>query len=324
LVAAIFGAVCVPLISRVIHAQNSVQQVALADSAAASAGPGPSAAAPTTAPAIPEVDPATVIVTQGDIEVTAGEFNAILATLPPQYMAAMSDPAIKKRLADRIIQVKELAQEARRRKLQDKAPLKQQLEMQEDQLLANALAAEVQKDQTDADKHAYYDAYKSSFDNVKARHILVRAPGSPVPANGQKELTEAEAKAKADQIEARLAKGEDFGAIAKVESDDKGSGLKGGDLGTFAPWRMDPVFSKATLALKKNQTSEPVRSQFGYHIIQLLEDEPRTYDQAKDEVGEAQWNQLMSSLKTNAKPEYNPAFFGGGASAPATQPAEKK
>ena len=69
----------------------------------------------------------------------------------------------------------------------------------------------------------------------------------------KKDLTDAEAKAKADQIQKQVQGGGDFAAIAKAESDDKGSGLKGGDLGNFSPWRMDPVFSKALLGLQKNQ-----------------------------------------------------------------------
>ena len=137
-------------------------------------------------------------------------------------------------------------------------------------------------------------------------------------------MTDAEAKAKADNIEQRLGKGEDFGAIAKAESDDKGSGVKGGDLGTFAPWKMDTTFSRATLGLKKNEISAPVKTQFGYHIIQLLDDTPRTYDEAKSEVGEAQWGQLINSLKDKGKPEYDSSFFGGSTpteSTPTTQPA---
>jgi len=271
-----------------------------------------------------EVDPAKVILTQGDVTVTAGEFNAIVATLPAQYQAALSDPTVKKRIADRIVQIKQLADEARRRGVQDKPQLKQQMEMQSDELLVNALAKDVQGGGNEKDLHDYFDANKSNFDNVKARHILIRTPGSPVPVEGKKELTDAEAKAKADQIEQRLSKGEDFGAIAKAESDDKGSGAKGGDLGTFAPWKMDSVFSKAALGLKKNQISEPVKTQFGYHIIQLLDDTPRTYEEAKSEVGEAQWGQLINSLKDKGKPEYDASFFGGASSSdkPAsTQPA---
>lgn len=325
LIAAVTAAVSVPLIGQVKKAQ----------SAAASAQQAEQAAAPTPAPSVqpapqptakpqPPVDPNKVILTQGDVAVTAGEFNAAVSTLPPQYAAALADPSLKKRIADQIVQVKLLAAEARKRGLQDKPQVKQQIEMQTDETLVNALAHEMQGTENEKEDRVYFDANKSSFDDVKARHILIRTPGSPVPVEpGKKELTDAEAKAKADQIEQRLAKGEDFATIAKAESDDKGSGIKGGDLGTFAPWKMDSTFSKAALGLQKNQVSPPVKTQFGYHIIQLLDDQPRTFDQAKAEVGEARWSQLVSSLKKQeGKPEYDPTFFGAAAEpGGTTQPA---
>lgn len=288
------------------------------------AAPQPAAPQPTApAPApIPPTDPNKVIVTAGDITVTAGDFDAAVATLPAQYQAALGQPAVRKKLADRIVQIKLLAREAENRKVEDDPKIKHQIELQRDQLLANALADKLSKD--DAGDKAYFDANKSKFDNMKARHILIRTPDSPVPLDpGKKELTEAQAKTKADQIKQRLDKGEDFAAIAKTESDDKGSGAKGGDLGTFAPWTMDSTFSQAAQHLQKNQVSQPVKTQFGYHIIQLLDDSPRTYEQAKTEVSEARMNALMEELKKNGGgTTYDPAFFGGGSdSAPTTRPA---
>lgn len=322
LAVAVAAAVTVPLVAQVKKARSEAKNdaVQVADLSGAQPAPAPVPAEPAAKPI--EVDPLKVILTQGEIMVTAGEFNAAVASLPPQYAAAASDPTFKKRIADKIIQVKQLAAEAKKRGLQDKPQVKQQLEMQTDEVLVNALAHDVQGSENETDAHAYFDANKSNFDNVKARHILIRTPGSPVPLDpGKKELTDDQAKAKADQIEQRLAKGEDFSTIAKAESDDTGSGLKGGDLGTFAPWKMDSTFSKAALALQKNQVSQPVKTQFGYHIIQLLDDQPRTYDQSKAEIGEARWSQMVSALKDQSKPEYDPTFFGGSAPASATQPA---
>jgi peptidyl-prolyl cis-trans isomerase C len=317
LAAGVATAVSVPLIIQVKNARSAAHQAAEQVAEAQTAQAKLDAAAPATMPA--PVDPAKVILTQGDVTLTAGEFGAIVASLPANYQAALSDPTVKKRLADRIVQVKQLAEEARKRGLQDKPELKQQIEMQTNELLANALMKDVQGGGNEKEQREYFDANKSNFDNVKARHILIRTPGSPVPVAGTKELTDAEAKAKAEQIVQRLAKGEDFAAIAKAESDDKGSGVQGGDLGTFAPYKMDSTFSKATLGLKKNEISAPVKTQFGYHIIQLLDDTPRTYEEAKGDIGEARWGQVINSLKDKGKPEYDPAFFGEAT--PTTQPA---
>jgi parvulin-like peptidyl-prolyl isomerase len=89
-------------------------------------------------------------------------------------------------------------------------------------------------------------------EQVWARHILVE--------------TEDEAKT----IEARLKKGEDFAELAKELSKDTGSGANGGDLGWFGRGAMVPEFEKVAFALEVGEISEPIQSQFGYHIIQAL------------------------------------------------------
>lgn len=312
---AVAAAVAVPLVAQVKNAQKQA-----AEQQAAATAPPP-AAEPTTPTTLPTVDPNKVIATEGDVTCNGAEFSAAAATLPPQYQPLLAQPAMRKRLVDSILQYKLLAAEAKRRGVDQKPEVKQQLAMQEDQILAQALAKQIQGSD-DAANRQYFDSHKSNFDNVKARHILIRTPESPVPAeSGKKELTDAEAKAKADQIKQRLDKGEDFSKIAKAESDDKGSGLQGGDLGTFSPWKMDATFSKAALALQPNQISQPVKTQFGYHIIQLLEDKPRTYDEAKSEIGQARMQSLLTELK-NQKTNYDPVFFGSASdSGPTTQPA---
>ena len=232
---------------------------------------------------------------------------------------------MRKRIADKILQLKQLANEARNRGLPDQPVVKAQLQLQIDETLANALIKAVQTGGNEAEAHAFFDANKWQFDDVKARHILIRTPGSPVPVEaGKKELTEAQAKAKADAIEQRLSKGEDFATVAKAESDDTGSGLKGGDLGTFAPYKMDTTFAKATLAATKEESDQRADQdgvQFGYHIIQLLDDQPRTYEQAKLEIPQVQLGELLNPLKDASKIHYDSEFFGGPADAPATQPA---
>lgn len=323
LAAAVAAAVSVPLIAQVKRAQDKSKeqaaQVAADEQHAAEQAPA-QPAAPTTKPV--EVDPAKVIVTKGDVTVTAGEFSTIASALPPQYAAALSDPSLKKQIANEIVQWKELAAEARKRNLEDKPQIKQQIELQTDQVLSRALLKEMQDTDSEKEDRAYFDANKSNFDTLKARHILIRTAGSRVPLRaGEKDLTDAQAKAKADQIEQQLAKGSDFAALAKAESDDTQSGAQGGDLSSFPAWSMVRPFSQAALKLKKNEISPPVKTEFGYHIIQLLDDQPRTFEQAKSEIAKARTNEMMSSIDDKAKTEYDPSFFGGGAESSATQPA---
>lgn len=94
----------------------------------------------------------------------------------------------------------------------------------------------------------------------RAAHILIEAD----------DATDAEAKAKAEELAGRLAAGEDFAALAKEFSDDPGSAGEGGDLGYAGLGVYDEAFEKSLFALQEGQVSEPVRSEFGWHLIKLL------------------------------------------------------
>ena len=95
----------------------------------------------------------------------------------------------------------------------------------------------------------------------RAAHILIEV---------NDKLNDAQAKAKIEEIQQRLAKGEDFAALAKEFSQDPGSANNGGDLGFAGPGVYDPTFEEALYALAKDQVSAPVRTEFGYHLIKLL------------------------------------------------------
>ncbi|MDD2032649.1 SurA N-terminal domain-containing protein [Pseudomonas sp. FP1154] len=108
-------------------------------------------------------------------------------------------------------------------------------------------------------------AYQKEIANLseqrRAAHILIEV---------NDKVTEAQAKAKIEEIQARLAKGESFEALAKEFSQDPGSANSGGDLGYAGPGVYDPEFEKALYALSKDQVSAPVRTDFGFHLIKLL------------------------------------------------------
>lgn len=117
---------------------------------------------------------------------------------------------------------------------------------------------------SDEEVQAYFEANKARYGvggQVKASHILKLAKGADT----------AEAFAAISAVQKKLAAGADFAAIATAESQDPGSAQKGGDLGFFDPKDMVPAFSAALATLKPGQVSGLVRSEFGYHIIKLIE-----------------------------------------------------
>jgi peptidyl-prolyl cis-trans isomerase C len=134
-------------------------------------------------------------------------------------------------------------------------------------LLAEANAAVTDE----AMKKVYDEAIKqmANEEEVSARHILVE--------------TEDEAK----KILADLKKGADFLAIAKEKSKDPGSKENGGDLGFFGKEQMVPEFANAAFKLDKGQLSDPVKSQFGWHIIRVddkRKKQPPEFDKVKDQI----------------------------------------
>ncbi len=115
---------------------------------------------------------------------------------------------------------------------------------------------------------SFYDEYPENFtrpEQVHGRHILI---GVPSEADG---ATEESARGRIEAIAVRILEGEDFADVARAESDDPGSGERGGDLGFFRPGQMVPPFDSVAFALQPGVLSDPVRTRFGYHLIEILE-----------------------------------------------------
>ncbi|MBY0506666.1 MAG: peptidyl-prolyl cis-trans isomerase [Bryobacteraceae bacterium] len=196
-----------------------------------------------------------------------------------------------------------------------------------DQALASSLFRDVQGkiNPSEADLQAYYEKNKDQYQKVKARHILLRFKGSPVPVKeGQKDLTKEEALAKAQELKKAIEGGADFAELAKKESDDAGSGANGGDLGAFGRGMMVPPFEQAAFSLPIGKTSDPVESQFGYHIIQVQEQLGKDFASAKAEIEPKIKPDLaqkaMKEIKDATKIVFNDTYFAEPA--PPKMPAE--
>src|ERR1700742_192915 len=174
---------------------------------------------------------------------------------------AQMDPATKKEnVLAFLIDMKIVAKAAEAKKVDDREDFKARLSFARNRLLMdNLLASEGKAATTDeAMKKVYEEAAKqiAGEQEVHARHILVE--------------TEDEAKA----IEEELKKGADFAELAKKKSKDPGAS-DGGDLGFFTKDQMVPEFSAAAFALEPGKISDPVKSQFGWHIIKVEEKRAR-------------------------------------------------
>lgn len=198
-----------------------------------------------------------VEVHQSDLAVAEEEAGQI----PPMSPEAKQDYLVQF-VADMIL----VSKAAEDKKFGDSAEFKRKIEFARKKLLMEGLLQSVGKDAlTDAEMHKVYDEAVKQIGEEKevhARHILFRAP-----AGDDKASKEAEEKTK--DVIARLKKGEDFAKVAGELTEDPSGKANGGDLGYFTKEQMVPEFSEAAFKLEKGQISEPVKTQFGWHVIKV-------------------------------------------------------
>src|SRR6059058_273209 len=186
---------------------------------------------------------------------------------------AQMDPAAREdNVLSFLIDMKIVAKAAEDKKVQDSEEFKKRLAFARNRLLMDSLLASEGKaaSNDEAMKKVYEEASKqiSGEQEVHARHILVES--------------EDEAKA----IEGELKKGADFAELAKKKSKDPGAS-DGGDLGFFTKEQMVPEFSSVAFSLEPGKISDPVKSQFGWHVIKVEEKRKRKapdFDQVKGQI----------------------------------------
>jgi parvulin-like peptidyl-prolyl isomerase len=268
-----------------------------------------------------------VIITAGNITVKQSEFESALKTLPAEYQQYAMGPG-KKQFAEDFLRMKMLAQLGYKNGLENDPAVQQQLALMKDNLVANAQLGKIDKSVTlsDADLQKIYNENKKDYEQVKARHILIAFKGSPAAQQGKPELTEEQAKAKAEEIKKQIEGGAKFEDLAKKDSDDTGSGANGGELGAFGHGQMVPEFEKAAFDAKVGDVIGPVRTQYGYHIIKVDSHEYTPFEGVKATIEKKEHQKALQAkldaLKDEAKPVFNEAYFTPPPPPAAAAPAE--
>jgi len=226
--------------------------------------------------------------------ITEDDFNDALVDIGPGLPEKLEGPERQKYVLDYLIDLKLVAKQALADKLDGGADFARRLAYYHDKLAMEALLTNTAKSATteEAERKAYDEAAKAQppEPEVHARHILLP--------------TEEEAKAALARIKA----GEDFAKVATELSKDPGG--EGGDLGWFTKDRMVPEFAEAAFKLEPGQVSDPVKSQFGWHIIKVEGKRMKTFppfeqvkDQAARYVAQKAQTALIASLRDKAKIE---------------------
>lgn len=209
----------------------------------------------------------------GSVTITKDDVDRELKALPEQIQKMFAGPEGMERFVDELVKKEILYQEAKKEGLENNPEYRKKVEdFKRISLISLLLEKEIEAKAkvNDADLKKYYEDHKAELTTggqLRASHILVK--------------TEAEA----DKILEQLKKGGDFAKIAKDESIDKNSAVRGGDLGFFSRGQMVPAFENAAMKLKVGEISGPVKTQFGYHIIKLTgkkEGKVVEFDKVKD------------------------------------------
>ncbi len=201
------------------------------------------------------------------------DLKAVAETLPPQART-MPPQQLYPMLLEQLIDAQALLAEAKKTGLDKDPEVQHMVQMAQERALESALLNKVVRPQVTDDliKVRYDQDYgsKPGETEVHARHILVND------------------EATAKKITADLKKGGDFAALSKQYSKDPGAKEQGGDLGFFKKTDMVPEFANTAFALKDKEISaNPVKTQFGWHVIQTLEhrtSQPPSYEQVRDEL----------------------------------------
>ena len=194
-------------------------------------------------------------------------------------------PDLEQRVRDKLVMDEIFTQEAEKRGLAASPEYKAQMEQARQAVLTQALLADFVKTHPvgDDEINAEYEKFKtqSAGTEYRARHILVEK--------------EDEAKALIKQLNG----GANFDELAKKNSKDPGSGANGGDLDFAAPGSYVPEFSQAMIKLKKGEmTQEPVKTQFGYHIIKLEDTREAQFPKLDDVKGQLKQRMEQQKLAT--------------------------
>ena len=236
-----------------------------------------------------------VVATINGMSIMESSIKNFHNTLPPQYRQ-VPYLQIRGQLIERVIDQQLISDAARKRGLHETLSHKRRIASIERSLLNEAYMSRVMKlEITEAKVREIYQksiALQPKRTEVRARHILV------------------DTKAEAMKVISQLQGGADFSKLAKEKSTGP-SGKNGGDLGYFGPGQMVPPFAKAAFALEKGQyTREPVKTQFGYHVIKVEDRRvsgKATYKDASQNIRanlqDKIFKKIIGGLRANAKIE---------------------
>jgi parvulin-like peptidyl-prolyl isomerase len=237
--------------------------------------------------AVAQQDPNRVVATINGKQITAQQAANMLKQIPEDQRRGVPSLA---NLLERVYMIDQFADQAEKLKLDQQSPWKERLQLDRTQVLAQAYMTQMGKNPSGVsgvDPQQYYNSHPAEFEQVKLSGVLIafNAPGTP--ASGAKVTrTEPEALQKANDLEKKIKDGGDFSALARTDSDQQQSSVRGGDLGTYTIGdpNLPPDIKTAISKLQAGQVSEPIRVPGGYFILKLDSRTKLPFDQARASI----------------------------------------
>src|SRR5262245_53375424 len=269
-----------------------------------------------------------IVLEIGDYKVSDGELQEVLKQMPVDQKARYLGRGQKgmEELLNDIAERHIVAEAARAKKMEDDVHVQAGLLIANDSVLYSAFYRKEVLDKVvpESEIKAFYDKNKDRLmlpEQIKIRQIFVSPrPESEIKnTEGNDAKNETEAKQKIDRIAAELKNGADFETIARKWSEDP-SATNGGELPWFSKGRMIPAFEEAAFKLNAGQISEPLKTDFGYYILQGQEKREKVqipYEQVRDQLQnqlasnrsdliEKMYDKILADLKTKYPQKLHP------------------
>ncbi|HEX8172946.1 MAG TPA: peptidylprolyl isomerase [Thermoanaerobaculia bacterium] len=249
--------------------------------------------------------------------VTQREFEAFLSSAPAESRSFYATPAGKRAMADELVKLKSLEQEARRLGVTSDPAVQTQIDIARSQITAGKALEKLIKDTMEMRIRGEYERQRKVVINL--RHILVAVQGGQIPARNGAALPEAAAMQKAAALATRIRGGADFAEVARAQSDHAETAQRGGSLGPTRMEMLPPEIAAVVSRLKPGEVSDPVRTQLGVHIFQVTEPtleelRPLLSQQMQQQAIEETVSRLQRAAKVDLDPSYFPPAAPRGAS----------
>jgi peptidyl-prolyl cis-trans isomerase C len=212
------------------------------------------------------------------VSITTDDYQKAIASVPPQSRAQLANPDEKKKFVNILVDRELLTQEGKKAGMDKDPVFLDEVEQAKKEILVNMMVQKLNKDKvTDQAIRSYFNKNIKDFQMIHAAHILVK--------------TEEEAK----KIKKELSAGGNFEELAKKYSTDTSNAQRGGDLSFFNRKQMVKPFADLAFTLKPNEMGGPIKTQFGFHLIKVLEVKNPKFEELTQENTRAIRSEVLNS-----------------------------